>query len=726
MVGSSQSIAKVQSRSVVAWRLGVAFGIATLGASEWAHGATTNADAGATTNTDAGATTNTDAGATTNTDAGAATNTDAGAATNTDAGAATNTESHVEVTVQGHACDTRAGTRDENVASSVVGRPRLQAPGLQAQEVLRSQPGVVITETGGFGSEATASMRGASPMDTPVYLAGLRLNDDVIGAADLSMIPLHLIERVEIYRGNAPMDADRLGPAGAIFFEPRLPRGTTYGAGYFGGSWGASRTWGYGGTKQGPVRILLGLSAERASNRYPFVNDNGMLLSDAPRTTEQRRNADERTIDGWLLGRGELGRHFTLDLMMNGAWREAGVMRLALLQSREARKTTSRRLVQLKLKGPLDEAQSAVLTARTALVEGGVVLDDPLRELSIETDHSRIVDRRLEQTMALDVSSIERLRLRPVVDLARETIERTPSDVELSGTARQSIRLGTQAEYDVTSWLLGHALLNLECHHTGARERGYCDERLPTGRFGITLRVLGARLYGSAGRYLRVPTLGELYGLSGTVQGNRRLEPETGSTYDLGVRYSAAVGRTLREVYLDVFSYVRNADELVAYARTGQGFVRPYNVNAARVMGVESLLGAHLGEMVSAEFVATITDPRDVSAERQTKNDLLPYRSRLIAAPRLRADYRAAHGKNPSSAGGQLSSVYQSSRYADPAGLAVIGEQLTWDLEAYLGLFADGLTLRGRVSDLFDARRTDVVGYPLPGRSIYLGIEANH
>jgi iron complex outermembrane receptor protein len=688
MVGSSQSNQKMRTRAVVAWRLGVAFGIATLGVSAWAQGAEVE--------------------------------------TRTEANVAPRTETNVEVTVHGHSADTRAATRDENVASSVVGRPRLQAPGLQAQEVLRTQPGVVITESGGFGAEATASLRGASPMDTPVYLAGLRLNDDVIGAADLSMIPLHLIERVEIYRGNAPMDADRLGPAGAIFFEPRLPRRTTYGAGYFGGSWGASRTWGYGGVKQGPVRLLVGVSAERASNRYPFVNDNGMLLSSAPRTVEQRRNADERTIDGWLLGRGELGRHFTLDFMTNGAWREAGVMRLALLQSREARKTTTRHLLQLKLRGPLDDAQSTVLSVRTAYVEGGVVLDDPLRELSIETDHSQIVDRRLEQTIALEVTSLENLRFRPVVDWARETIERTPSDVDLAGTARDSIRAGAHAEYDATSWLLGHALLNLECHHTGARERGFCDERLPTGRVGVTVRTFGARFYGSAGRYLRVPTLGELYGLSGTVQGNRFLEPETGSTYDVGVRYATTVGRVLREVYLDVFAYARHADGLVAYARTGQGFVRPYNVNAARVMGIESLLGAHLDDMVSAELVATISDPRDVSAERKTKNDLLPYRSRLIAAPRLRVDHRFEHGKALSSSGAQLSAVYQSSRYADPAGLAVIGEQLTWDLEAYLGLFADGLTLRGRVSDLFDARRTDIVGYPLPGRSIYFGIEANH
>ena len=63
--------------------------------------------------------------------------------------------------------------------------------------------------------------------ETPVYLAGVRINDDVAGAADLSTLPLWLIDRVEIYRGNAPLEADRFGIGGAIFFEPLRPREPT-------------------------------------------------------------------------------------------------------------------------------------------------------------------------------------------------------------------------------------------------------------------------------------------------------------------------------------------------------------------------------------------------------------------------------------------------------------------------------------------------------------------
>src|SRR5579859_5200563 len=168
-------------------------------------------------------------------------------------------------------------------------RDRLVGPGLEAQDVLRTQPGVIVTESGGFGAPATAAIRGATAEDTPVYLAGVRLNDDVGGTADLSLVPLWLVDRIEVYRGHAPLDADRLGPGGAIFFEPKHPDNDAGGAGYYGGSWGASRGWLYQGIRSGSVSALVGVSGEHAVNRYPFVDDHGELLVPGRATLERRQ-----------------------------------------------------------------------------------------------------------------------------------------------------------------------------------------------------------------------------------------------------------------------------------------------------------------------------------------------------------------------------------------------------------------------------------------------------
>jgi len=67
--------------------------------------------------------------------------------------------------------------------------------------------------------------------------------------------------------------------------------------------------------------------------------------------------------------------------------------------------------------------------------------------------------------------------------------------------------------------------------------------------------------------------------------------------------------------------------------------------------------------------------------------------------------------------------VYQSSRYADPAGQAVIPEQASLDVDAAVEGLGGAAVLRGRVSDLLDSPRFDVVGFPLPGRSAFVSLE---
>ena len=632
-----------------------------------------------------------------------------------------------EVHVQGDSVRDPVGPKDESVAGTVLTRDRLVGPGLEAQDVLRTQPGVVVTESGGFGAPATAAIRGATAADTPVYLAGVRLNDDVGGTADLSLVPLWLIASIEIYRGNAPVEADRLGPGGAIFFEPRRPTKDIGGAGYYGGSWGASNGWAYEGMHHGPVSALVGASAQHASNRYPFVDDHGELFEPGQATIEHRQNADEGTVEGWGLGRVELGRGATLDVLCNTIARDQGVASLALLPTREAREQSDRTLASVGVRLPVDEDGRVVVDSRTSLVVGRTAYADPLLELAIFTRALRIVDRRVEQSVGVIVDVKKATRLRAVVNAAHDGIERDPNDIPLGRSRRDFARVALSAEERVADTVTVRALASGECHHTGSTSPGsdrICDVLAPTGRVGAEAGGRGFRVLANVGRYVRVPTLGEVYGISGAVHGNPDLSPESGYTADLGVRAQTRRGFALAGAFADAFVFAHWVDGLIAYERTGQGYVTPYNVGRARVLGAEILAGLALTGIVRAEVAVTALDPRDTTPGRMTVNDILPFRSRLVAAPRLRADWKTENRDGVSGLGGEIGAVYQSSRYVDPAGLGVIGQQASVDVEAAVAWFDGILTARGRVADLFDSKRTDVIGYPLPGRSAYFGLEA--
>ena len=68
--------------------------------------------------------------------------------------------------------------------------------------------------------------------------------------------------------------------------------------------------------------------------------------------------------------------------------------------------------------------------------------------------------------------------------------------------------------------------------------------------------------------------------------------------------------------------------------------------------------------------------------------------------------------------------LHQSSRYSDPAGLGVIPEQDTVDVEMAAVGWDRQLRAVLRVANVFDAERFDVVGFPLPGRSGFFSMEA--
>ncbi len=378
------------------------------------------------------------------------------------------------------------GAKDPGVASSVLSRERLVGPGLEAQDVLRSEPGVAVTESGGFGAPSTAAIRGATAADTPVYLAGVRLNDDVAGTADLSLVPLWLIDHIEVYRGNAPIDADRLGAGGAIFFEPRRPTSAVPqmgGAGYYGGSWGASKGWAYEGVHAGPVSALVGVSGDRATNRYPYVDDHGELFEPQLATRAIRENADESTLEGWGLARVDFGGGASLDVLVNAIARDQGVPSLALVPTREAREQADRTLASIAVHAPVGPA--AVFDARTSVLVGRTHYDDPLLELTLYTRELTVVGRRVEQELGATVdvtdSAARAPGREPRVRGHRARPEHHPARPR---PARVRAR-GGHRRGDARALVHGlRVLASGECHNTGADPGAACDVLQPTGRAG--------------------------------------------------------------------------------------------------------------------------------------------------------------------------------------------------------------------------------------------------
>jgi vitamin B12 transporter len=631
--------------------------------------------------------------------------------------------STAEVEVHGAPTSPAEGPLDRSVAGSTVRRTELERPGLTAADVLRTQVGASITETGGLGAASTASIRGATAAETPVYLGGIRINDDVAGAADLSTLPLWLIDRVEIYRGNAPFEVDRLGIGGALLFQPLRPRDTRAAVGTSAGSYGSQATFAYGSVATPERGLLVGASLANARNDYAFTDQSGDVA--------RWQNADATLADLWLLGRTEVGRG-NVELLLNQFRREQGAVRLAEPQTHDARQSLERTLGGLVGRAPLGE--HGLLELRTSALLARSTLDDPSHEILRDTGTpgTKLVQRgeRVEEEAAVRLEPSLETRMRLAAQASSERLRRyenaqIPDIGPVLDAERITARLAGTAETDVARWLTLRALLALECHATTTGTKvGLCDSFAPVGRLGATFRAGELGGFVAVGRYSRPPTLGELYGTSLVTQGNPALEAESGGTVDVGVRFAHALPGEQGPLYAALSGYVRRASSLIAFVRTAQGFVRPENVNAADALGLELETGTGFARYFRAELALTLFDFRNQTPDSTLVNDILPYHSRLIAAPGVTASSPELGSRwlDRASLGARL--VYQSNRYADFAGQAIIPEQASLDLDAALLLLDRTLWLKGRVTDVLDAVRWDVVGFPLPGRSVFVSLEA--
>lgn len=606
--------------------------------------------------------------------------------------------------------------RDPAAATFVLEASELDRPGRTMADALAAVPGIEVTRSGAGADLSTASLRGATSAQTPIHLAGIRLNDDLTGTVDLSSLPVWVLRRVEVERGVAPVSADRLGIGGAIFLEPEIPSRTSGRLSFGSGSFRRREVRGALSIGGPSAAVLVAVRAEDARDDFEFRDDRGTAFDPQDDVLARRVNSDHSGADAWALGRWSAGRH-RVRTLAHALVRESGAPGLQLLPARDARARLARGIGGLAGEhetplGVVEWAMDGLLTRYH--------LDDASRELG----GARSVDNsgeRLRQRVRVHRALTDRIAVS--VGLAQELQAlRVEQDRMTTNARRQLLHADTEFRLAVAHRGTLLASVALDCHtttSTGVSEP--CGIFAPSGRVGARLPLADSvAVIANVARYLREPTLGELFGISSALRGNDALQPETGISVDVG----AVAGRRKgpHAGYVQVDTYLRFSDRLIAFQRSSLGAVRPYNVGAARTLGVEVALGGHIVGWLHGALGATWLDPRDTTPDRQVARDLLPFRSRFVIAPSLELRVPAVRSVGIDGGGATVRYLHRGSRVADPAGLVVLPRQDQLDVEFDLA-FRAGVAVRARVANLSNQQTFDLVGYPLPGRNAHATVE---
>ncbi len=622
---------------------------------------------------------------------------------------------------------------------SLVDRPRALET---MDEILREAPGARARRTSSYGGFSTLSLRGADAEHTAVMIGDLPLVAADGSAVDLSTLPPWMFERVEIYRGGAPLWLGSGAIGGVLRLVPRDGRAQRVelaaGAGSF------DRYQGRASLSVGDdsLRATVGVGLVSARNEFPYRDDGGTAFD--PTDDRERARQNTQLLEGTALlrlsARALDGR---LSVLATALERTGG---LAPPPSRFVDDPSGRRASQRFTLGvamdwleggrELDRASEARWRVSTAVGVGFEerLASDPLAQFGQvpreATDDLARAYARVGGSIALE----EWLALTAIAQYAHEEITsfdqliaRAQPERARVGSRRDSFALGVEPRLSLTSGdvrVEGRVSGRVEgsfaslSDATGERttDTQTVDLVLPTGRASILVEIDRAlSLVGSASIARRAPSSLELFGDRGYLAGNVLLEPETSFGGDVGVVLAGRTEHVRGRVELRGFA--THVDDLIRYQRIAQNQAVPLNVDAARLLGLEAGVSGEAIGHLRLDGALTLLDARD-----ETTGLALPLRPSIVGYARLEG-FTAGEGVW---SGGRLyvEVEHVASSTADPAALVTIPSRTTLGAGLSVSFFDDWLRLDVVLRDAFDVRGYDVLGLPLPGRSFAVELTA--
>ncbi|MEA3400985.1 MAG: TonB-dependent receptor [Armatimonadota bacterium] len=470
----------------------------------------------------------------------------AGLAAADDATATFEEQPSIEVEVTFSATRTEEQSTDVAASAYTIEREQIDRSRAETvEDLLRTLPGVHVIQQGGFGGATTLINRGGSNNQTLVLVDGVRVNNPMLGGADLANLTLDQVQRVEVVKGpyTTLWGADAMAGVVQIFTRTggQTDDAVRAGAGNYGSS-RADFSWGTGEGQQG-------------------VGICGSWLQ----TDSVRHNSD---YDGYTLA---------------GRWDEPLASGMLTLTARYYD-------YDLGVPGPIasptpnDRQSTAAGLASLAWTREGLASRDTVRLGYWQEDYDfRYMDfsgnpQASNAEPEYFQASYQRdwIAERSTITAGAEyrTAEGQYSDTSMGSYSadNDSQAVFAQVQYRPEDWRF----------IAGARWQDYdLFDSETTWRVGLTRLFEDGRRgawlnYGTA---YRIPTFNELY-FPGS--GNEDLVPETSDSWEVGVWDSIDGDATLE------LAYFRNEfDDLIQWREVEQFVWQPVNVASASTEGIE-------------------------------------------------------------------------------------------------------------------------------------------
>lgn len=656
------------------------------------------------------------------------------------------------IEIEGHAPDGTSRDRERALGDApfvTILHPDQQPSTASVADAIATSAGAQTRSLGGLGAYQSVSVRGASPGHTAVFVDGVPLAKLAEVTTDLGRYTMDSFGEVELYRGAVPVELGGAGVGGAVNLVTRLGRGergerirASIGAGSFGARHARLRY----GEELGRVLSSVALGYQGGSGDYTYFTDRGTPLDARDDGYEVRRNNYFDQLD--FVGRAGLA-----DRAIAGgvrlAWKRQGLPGSVAQPSLDAAMST------------LDAIADGRVTARVGAATGRQLgyllverqrLRDPSGELGVGTADrgyltlsagaSTTWSRPLGCHRGTAGLELRGDRFRDMdLDGARATLVGTRAAGSLALAAELAAAAGLVVTPAVRLDAVRTAPTPITVGPDAFAELSPRWDLVPSPRLTARMRIAeDFTVKGSAGWYVRLPTLLELFGDRGTIVGSPELAPERGPSTDLGVVWAPAqpirsAAGQIDRIFVEAAGFATRARDAIALISTAGLAARAENVGATQSYGAELVLAARYARVLSltASYTRLVTEQRAVDPNLRGK-----------ALPRTPGHLGYGRAELTGRIVGRTAAVWgdaalQSTAYLDRANFQRVPARALVGVGARMEIVTS-LVAALAVANLADSRvltipadrpidqptqtaLADLAGFPLPGRSFYVSLE---
>lgn len=586
-------------------------------------------------------------------------------------------------------------------------------------EVL-AQNSTIFIKSSGRATLATASLRGTAPSHTAVSWNGINLGSPMLGMVDFSMIPSYFVDGGEVYHGATSVGVAGGGLGGAVVLSTAKPQRegldvqlvqgvgsySTYDefvrVGYSSGRWSSSTRALYSSSKNDfeyVNRDKFGHPTER--NKNCGYNDFHLLQEffyNAPK-------GGSWALKGWYTDSSRGIPRMTVDYRDDGqtkAWQDEQSFRGVA----EWRKSFG----GLRLNARAGYNHNTLhyiyqFSTGNGHTQRGVDSSSATNLAFVEAAGEWSIGNSLMLAASLtgNYYDVESKDVAPLVPLG---FEATREEISAFGSAR----------WKPAEWF--GAALNVRQEWRD----GTLSPLIPALFVDLTLwPQAGLILSGSVARNYRYPTLNDLYYVPG---GNPDLQPEEGTTADLGLESSVEWGCV--KVGGKLTGYHSDINNWIMWTPTIKGFWTPQNLQRVISRGVEMRANLDVALPDEAKIgwrgIVGYTSSINATEGSASYGNQLPYIPHWSASSALTLGWRA------------WSFDYKWQLYSD--------RQTSYSGTSFSGDIVEGYTLSdislGRtvevknkvcfkvifdIHNLFNKEYQSVLSRPMPPRNYALRIE---